>query len=109
MSSRFSHTDRRCGRAHAIHEIAAILLGQRGEGRGVAAVKGQQFLGAADAEVISWRPVALHLLLNRLVQLAIPRGVAEKNMRGTVSSSFGIPRARRVNSIISATQPWPQW
>ena len=35
-------------------------------------------------------------------------GVAEKNMRGTVTWSAGTPRALRVSPIISETQPAPQ-
>src|ERR1700733_8323380 len=42
------------------------------------AIQGQQLLGAADAEIVGRRIIALHLLLDRLIELAVPRRAARE-------------------------------
>src|SRR5579871_1364785 len=50
-----------------------VLLGEILEGIGIAPVLGKQLLGAHYAKPIRGRIIALHLVLYRLVKLAVPR------------------------------------
>ena len=74
---RLSHADRRCG-ARTDAELIAVLLRQCHERLRIAAVERQQLLGPHHAEIVSGREIALHLLLNGLVQFAVPGRAAAK-------------------------------
>ena len=82
--------------------------GRRAQDRGqlVRAQLRPAFLDSAGLEPGDDLPSALLLLRGRV---RFQAGLLEKNMRGTVTWSWGMPRARRVRSCIMATQPWPQW
>src|ERR1019366_6819398 len=57
------------------NELALVLLRKGGELLRVAPVEGEQLLRAHHAEPVGGRPIALHLPLDSLVDLAVPNRV----------------------------------